>query len=35
MPAPLNSAKGEGERELPWHMRTKTFNKLMTTNEVF
>ena len=28
----VNSAKGgggggEGERELPWHMKTKTFNK--------
>ena len=25
---------GEGG-ELPWHMRTKTFNKLMITDEVF
>ena len=26
----VNSAKGgggDGERELPWHMKTKTFNK--------
>ena len=31
----VNSAKGEGERELSWHMKTKTFNKLMITDEVF
>ena len=23
------------EMELPWHMKTKTFNKLMITDEVF
>ena len=26
---------GGGGRELPWHMRTKTFNKSMIMDEVF
>ena len=29
----VNSAKGGGEREVPWHMKTKTLNKSMITDE--